>query len=246
VTREILALGLSALVLAGAAGQAQAQSPAEMAAKPAASKFLAPGALDPAALLPSPPADGSPGAAQELAELHRIEAARSPERAAQALHDEDVESVEAFGGVMGPGFDLARLPATAQLFKDLRAEDKMAAKAAKSHFLRTRPWAADTTLKTVCSKDDAVKSSYPSGHATMAFAAAAVLARLAPEKAQAIQARAADYAESRLVCGVHYRRDIEAGQTWGTVLAVKLMDTPAFRSELDAARTELKAAGVVR
>ena len=32
-------------------------------------------------------------------------------------------------------------------------------------------------------------------------------------------ARAADYAENRLVCGMHRRRDIQAGQVLGTVVA---------------------------
>ena len=215
---------------------------AQPAAKPGpVSKFLLPGDLDPATILPPPPADDAAAAVEGRAELHRIAAsARTPQRLAQAKHDDEVEDVNAFAEVLGPGFDIGRLPATAMLFADLRHEDSVAAKRAKAFFRRERPFHEDRTLD-VCDDGHDVKNSYPSGHATMAYAAA-VLAQLAPGKAQVVLARASDYAESRLVCGVHYRADIDAGQVLGNVLVVKLMTKPAFNAELEAARAELTAA----
>ena len=146
-----------------------------------------------------------------------------------------------FADLLGPGFRLDQLPATAKLFADLRYEDSVAAKRAKAFFKRERPFHEDRALD-VCDDGHDVKNSYPSGHATMGYAAAAVLAELAPGKAQAVLDRASDYAESRLVCGVHYRADIEASQVLGAVLVVKLMTKGAFMAELEAARAELVAA----
>jgi acid phosphatase (class A) len=241
--RQIAASGLSLALLAGGLAPAQAQ-PAPAAAKPLpASNFLAPGDLDPALVLPPPPKDGGPAALAEIAELHRIEAERSPERLAQARRDDEVEDVTAIAEVLGPAFDLQRLPATAKLFADLRHEDSAAAKRAKNYFMRTRPWHADPTLNP-CNRNDAIKSAYPSGHATMGYAAGAVLAQLDPGDAQKILARSADYAESRLVCGAHYRRDIEGGHVLATALVTALMTKPAFRRELEASRTELRAAHI--
>lgn len=54
-------------------------------------------------------------------------------------------------------------------------------------------------------------------------------------------ARAADYAESRLVCGVHYRGDVDASQVLASVLVAKLMSKPAFVAEVEAAGAELAA-----
>jgi acid phosphatase (class A) len=233
------ALGL--LLLAGAVPAAWAQ-PVLAPAKPApVSKFLSPGDLDPALLLPPPPSDAAPAAVEGRAELHRIAAARTPTRLAQAKRDDEVEDVTAFAGVLGPAFDLQRLPATARLFADLRNEDSVAAKRAKAYFKRERPFLYDRTLD-VCDDAHDVKNSYPSGHATMGYAAAAVLAQLAPGKAQAVLARATDYAESRLVCGVHYRSDIDASEVLGNVLVLKLLEKPDFRAEFEAARAELTAA----
>jgi len=222
------------LALAGllAASGAQAQS-----------KFLQPADLDPALILPPPPKDDDPAAVEGRAELHRIAAARTPERLAQARHDDEVEDVTSIGDVLGPAFDLKRFPATAKLFADLRNEDSVAAKRAKALFERERPFLNDKALD-VCDDGHDRKNSYPSGHATMGYAAAAVLANLIPGNAQVILARASDYAESRLYCGVHYRSDIDAGQVLGNVLVDRLMTKPAFQAELEAARAELTAAHV--
>jgi acid phosphatase (class A) len=210
----------------------------------AATGFASASLDNPAMLLPPPPPDGSPEAKVEMDELHRLEKARSAAEYAHAKQDGETENVTAFADVMGPGFELKQLPKTAALFADLRNEEKHAATLAKNHFRRNRPWIIDPSLKT-CERGDKPQSSYPSGHATMGYSFAVVLAALAPEKAQAILARASDYAESRLVCAMHYRRDIVAGQALGTAVAVEVMTLPAFKAEFDAARDELRAAHVV-
>ena len=227
--RQIVVLAAAVALLGGAA---QAQS-----------KFLQPADLDPALILPPPPRDDDPVAVEGRAELHRLVAARTPERLAQAKHDDEVEDVTSIADVLGPPFDLKRFPATAQLFADLRKEDSVAAKRAKALFERERPFLNDKALD-VCDDGHDRKNSYPSGHATMGYAAAAVLANLIPGNAQVILARAADYAESRLYCGVHYRADIEAGHVLGAVLVDRLMTKPAFQAEVEAARAELTAAHI--
>jgi acid phosphatase (class A) len=240
--RPFTLAGLAVAVLAGAPALSQ-PAPAPAAKAPATSKFLQPADLDPALILPPPPKDDDPAAAEGRAELHRIAATRTTERLEQAKHDDEVEDVRSIADVLGPAFNLARFPATAQLFADLRVEDSLAAKRAKSFFKRERPFLNDRALD-VCDDGHDQKNSYPSGHATMGFASAAVLANLMPGNAQVILARASDYAESRLYCGVHYRSDLVAGQVLANVLVLKLMEKPAFREELEAARAELTAAHI--
>jgi hypothetical protein len=41
---------------------------------------------------------------------------------------------------------------------------------------------------------------------------------------------------------VHFRSDIVAGQQFGTVLALKLMQNPQFQSQMSLARAELGVA----
>lgn len=70
---------------------------------------------------------------------------------------------------------------------------------------------------------------------------AVVLANAAPEKAQRLMARAALYAENRLVCGMHFRADIVAGQVLGTAIATDLLHDSRFQTDFKAAQAELRA-----
>jgi acid phosphatase (class A) len=236
-------LGLAVLMAGGSFAQGQ-PVPAKASAKAqAVSKFFAPGEIDPVLLLPAPPGEDAPASVEGRAELRRIAGGRTPERLAQARHDDEVEDVRSIADVLGPAFDLQRLPATARLFADLHTEESIAVKQAKAYFKRERPFHAEPALD-VCDDGHDVKNSYPSGHAMMGYSAAAVLANLMPGNAQIILARASDYAENRLVCGVHYRSDVAASQVLGNVVVARLMAKPAFVAELEAARAELTAAHI--
>ncbi len=228
---------VSLAILIGLAAMASIGS----AKAPPPLKFLTQAEIAPADLLPPPSAPDSAATQAELAELHRFEAARTPRRLAQAKADDENESGSAFADTFGARFDLRALPATQRLLADVQNDEKIAAGEAKTWFHRDRPWMIDSTLQS-CSKSDKPGSSYPSGHATMAYSMAVVLAAAAPAKAPALFAKAKDYSESRLVCGVHFRSDIVAGQALGTAVGVALLHNAGFRPELAAAARELKAA----
>src|SRR5436190_12411616 len=200
---------MACLLAAGFATAAVGQRAPTPKPKPVAA-FLSADDLDASRFVPPPPAEGSRIARAEIVELHAIEAGRSRAALARARADDVTKDASIFAAAMGPGFDLKALPATAKLMSEVRNEEKVAADQAKAHFARKRPWIVDPSFKS-CSKDDEPLSSYPSGHATMGFSMAVVLADLAPERAPALLARAADYANSRLVCGMHFRADIVAG-----------------------------------
>ncbi|GGA36236.1 phosphatase PAP2 family protein [Sphingomonas psychrolutea] len=200
--------------------------------------------LDPALVLPPPPATDSPQAAAELVELRAFER-RDAATEADARLDGDTKNATIFAVVLGPKFDLAHLPATAALMALVRASEKDTVDRGKDHFRRARPYVSDPTLK-ACKRNDDPLSSYPSGHTSMAFSMAETLARLVPEKAEALLARAARYGQSRIVCEQHFRSDVSAGQMLGLLIAERLMAKPVFRTAFDAARRELVTAGVAR
>lgn len=210
------------------------------AAGPGVPPPLPAGAIDPALVLPPPPEEGSPAAAEELGELHRMQDMRSAADLARAKADDHVKDVSVFNEAVGPGIDLLKMPATAALFAMVRAEEKRDADAAKAWFKRKRPWIIQPGLES-CSTDDDPLSSYPSGHTTMGYSMAAILARLVPSRATAIMQRAAVYGRGRIVCEVHFRSDVVAGQALGMVVAERLMQDAAFRKQFDAAKQELDA-----
>ncbi|MEO9130353.1 MAG: phosphatase PAP2 family protein [Sphingomonas sp.] len=199
--------------------------------------------LDPALVLPPPPVAGSAQAKAELAELHAVETGRSAADEADARLDGETKNGSIFGVVLGPRFDLTTLPATKALLAEVRASEKAVVDLGKDEFKRQRPYIVDPSLKS-CKRNDDPLSSYPSGHTSMAFSMGETLARLVPEKAGLLLARAARYGQSRIVCGQHFRSDVTGGQMLGLLIAERLMEKPAFQANFAAARAELVAAGV--
>jgi membrane-associated phospholipid phosphatase len=84
---------------------------------------------------------------------------------------------------------------------------------AKFTYWLERPITADTTILTAISTPPF--PSYPSGHSTQSAAAAEVFAYLFPDRAAYYRAKADEASRSRVLAGIHYRFDIEAGEATG-------------------------------
>jgi hypothetical protein len=200
--------------------------------------LLAPDAFEAKRYLPPPP--GPEQTRLEMQELRDIASRSSADDRAIAKHDAEDETAGNFNTAIG--FDLKTMPQTFELLTMVGDEEEDDTKEAKKYFHRDRPYAAEPSIKTCTPvKPGKAANSYPSGHSTRAFAMGEVLAALMPDKSQAILARSSEYAEHRLVCGVHYRSDIVAGQQFGTLLALRLMYLPAFQQKMQAAKAELAA-----
>src|ERR1039457_4369180 len=125
-------------------GPAQATRPARAATQ--AAYYYDPIALNLVVLVPAPPAVDSAANKAELAELHRIEQARTPEQVAAAKRDEDEEDMFAFKMVLGADFNPEALPLTAALGEHVKNEQSVAGTQLIMVFPRARPYNADKTL----------------------------------------------------------------------------------------------------
>jgi acid phosphatase (class A) len=106
-------------------------------------------------------------------------------------------------------------------------------------FGRVRPWVANPEVKAYAKPSKS--PSYPSGHTTRVTIDAIVLSAMVPEKQSEIWARADDYAESRIIGGMHYPTDVLAGWRSGTAIAAMMFQQANFHADFDAARAELRA-----
>ena len=198
-------------------------------------------------ILPPPPPRGSAIEQTEIAEILKTQAAASPAAMAQARRDNDVEDGTIFASVLGPAWDLSKLPKTKFLIDRIMDVDRPDSSQAKHYFHRARPWIVDPEIKTCAGHSGGpAEDSYPSGHTMLGYEIGVVLASLMPNHAQAILARASQYGENRIVCGFHFRSDVTAGEQFGTVLAVEMMQHPVFHGWFNAAQLELKGAGLAR
>ncbi len=80
---------------------------------------------------------------------------------------------------------------------------------------------------------------YPSGHTAMSWDAGLILAEVVPDAALDILARAREFGQSRIVCGVHNASAVEAGWMTGAAVFAMQSDSPEFQKDLEAARAEL-------
>ena len=90
--------------------------------------------------------------------------------------------------------------------------------ALKDLFDRLRPAVADPTVTTLVATPDS--PSFPSGHATTAFAAAVAIGALHPRLRWPLLLLAALVGLSRIYLGVHYWLDVVAGAALGTAIGL--------------------------
>jgi acid phosphatase (class A) len=185
-------------------------------------------------------ASGPPTGAMAEADAQAVRGPWSDERRAQARYDDEFDPFRALAPVMGESFTAANFPRTADAFARVRTPLGAAILTAKNRYDRERPFEIDAAVTPCVEPSDGLRASgaYPSGHAAFGWAWALVLAELAPEHADAILARGRGYGDSRVVCGLHYPSDVEAGRLIASGALARLHAEPAFRAALDAARAE--------
>jgi len=197
--------------------------------------------VDSTVFIPPPPeANG----ALELAERAIVRGPWTPERRQQALEDNEINPFAAFDSVLGATFTAENFPATRAVLERAGRAAGYAGDPAKFVHSRGRPFVSDSAI-TPCIPDEPrlrASFSYPSGHAALGWGWALVLAELAPSRADAIIERGRDFTWSRVVCGVHYPSDVDAGRIVGAAAIARLHADPDFQREMEAARAEMAAA----
>ncbi len=193
-------------------------------------------------LLQAPPCEACEETKAEMAELLDLERSRTAQQAAHAGADIK-RSVAQFLEGGGIAFDPAKLASCEAFFLKRRKEEKAIVDAAKSTFCRLRPFRIPgNVLHPVDQAKPDDSYSYPSGHATYGATVGFLLAEMLPEKRAEIYARVADYAHSRMVAGVHFRSDVEAGKLFGAAIGVSILAKPELRGEFDEATTCVRQA----
>lgn len=200
--------------------------------------FVDPATLALANLLPSPPPAGSAAARNDLAEVHRVEKARTPAEVKAAQYDDTHEDIFIFAGVLGDTFNAGTLPNTAKLSAHLRNDAGIIDNPLKELFGRPRPYNFDPTLHPVCETNK--ENSYPSGHSINGYLYAFTLAEMVPEQKDAILRRADEYAFHRVICGSHYVTDTQASRQLASFVFGYLLANARFQEEIGVAARETR------
>jgi acid phosphatase (class A) len=193
-------------------------------------------------LLQPPPCETCEETKAELDELAALEKARTPEQAEQAARDSE-RTLPRFLEGAGIAFDAEALKPCEDFFLKRRGDESASLGAAKSTFCRPRPYATPgNTLHPIERAKPEPSFSYPSGHSTYGATTGFLLSAMMPEKKAVIYARINGYAHSRMVAGVHFRSDVEAGKLYGTAIATALFAKPGFQAEFEEAKVCVRKA----
>ena len=199
--------------------------------------FLAADAIDVSSILPGPPPDDSPATRRELDVVLARQASRT-ESDVRRIAREGKWRPELFDDVIGPWFTGANLPATLTLL-DIAGHDTMAiGDRAKKYWHRTRPPGLDHRVHPSVGLPD--NSSYPSAHGAYGVVLATLLAELAPDLRAELMTRGRQIGDDRVLGGVHFPSDVDAGRALAPVILERLRANPDFQSQLARAKVEFE------
>ena len=199
---------------------------------------------DSLALLPPPPAAGSAQQAADLDTYKRTRALRDTPRWALAAKDANLKfpaAASTFECALQVPISQEATPNLNMLLRRTLLDAGLATYAAKNKYNRERPFVAEKQA-TCTPAEEAMLSkdgSYPSGHASLGWAWALVLVQAAPQRMDAVLQRGYAFGQSRVICGVHWQSDVDAGRVIGAAAVARLQSDDTFKAQVALARDEI-------
>lgn len=210
--------------------------------------YLAPGELDVTHILEPAPRPGGPRYKSDREIFRATRAMMGTPRWVMAASDAKSDTASllrdyscAVGVVLTP----ERAPALVRVLERASTDTLRETAQAKKFYHRHRPYTIDSGQ--ICQsrselydiKDHRVSYDYPSGHTTLGWTYALILASLVPDHTQRILERGRSYGDSRFICGAHNESAVEAGILSATATMRAVASTHAYQADLAKAWIEL-------
>lgn len=196
-------------------------------------------------LLPPPPDAASVRFLDDQAQYNWGKTMRETPRGAQASADANVSGngvPQAFSEAFGVEID-ENTPEILKLIVGMREDaGDLATRSAKNYYNRQRPFSfyEEMTCNPAQQEELSTNGSYPSGHTSIGWATALVLAEINPERQNEILRRGYEMGQSRVICGYHYQSDVDAGRLTGSMVVARLHADPGFQAQLEKAKKEFR------
>lgn len=254
MNRLTMIAAASGLVLAGCAALNSASAPTAPAAmtppsagwtKPPPGYLAGGGGIDATVILGPPPTPESPRGKAERKQFEETRKLVNTPAWSEAIADADLSGkngLKSFSCAAGVTLSAEATPTLSAMLLRMTDDAAKIYQPAKRAYQRPRPPVGNKAP--ICTPREPwieTDGSYPSGHGLIGWAWASVIAELVPEKASPILARGKAFGDSRVICGVHFQSDVEAGRYLGSALVTRLHDDPAFMADMAKARAEVAA-----
>lgn len=195
-------------------------------------------------LLPPPPDVESIHFLYDKARYDWGKAQRKTERGEQAFQDARVGGdgvPRAFSEAFGVAITEDGTPEIYRLVVGMREDaGDLATRDAKEYYNRVRPFAffGEMTCNPEQQEELSSNGSYPSGHTSIGWATALVLAEINPDRIDEILDRGFQMGESRVICGYHFQSDVDAARVVASGAVARLHADDGFNKQLDKAKKE--------
>ena len=195
-------------------------------------------------LLPPPPDMDSIAFLNDQAQYQQGVLLRGTERGKLAASDADLAGdgvANAFSEAFGMEISRDNTPELHKLLTHF-VEDAgdLATRDAKNTYQRIRPYVFYKTPPCNLKEMESLSTngSYPSGHTSIGWATALVLAEINVDRQDEILKRGFELGQSRVICGYHWQSDVDAARIVGSAIVARLHASPQFTEQLAKAKWE--------
>ena len=199
------------------------------------------------AIIPAPPTPESARFAYDREQWDWGKTLRDTERGKQAISDANLDDTwvdRAFSEAVGVPLTRENYPVLCGLLYKMREDaGDLACRSAKEKYQRTRPFVYWNEPTSTPWDEEFLRTngSYPSGHTSIGWATALVLAEVFPDRATEILDRGFQFGQSRVIVGAHYQSDVDQGRVCGSGLVARMHAKKEFVDELNKAKAEVAA-----
>ena len=199
--------------------------------------------IDSKEILPPPPSTPAETATDEAISKAALKL-KGSERWKLATRDADVNFPDAAGVyscALGAPITQKDTPYLYQILRRVASDAGYAGDSAKELYKRNRPFVINKEAP--CTPEEMKRlgadRSYPSGHSATGTIWSLVITELAPDRAIPVLKRGQAFAESRVVCNMHWQCDTTAGRFVGVYTYALLQANPEFQDDMSQARQEI-------
>ena len=204
---------------------------------------LAPNSLE---ILSEPPSPYSTDFIRDQAIFKQSQNLKNTARWQQAKIDADVSNAHLgipFSTAFGLEINEKNTPVLFEILRKIKLDSRYSTQTAKKHYNRERPYAY-FNVSTCTPDEENTKNqfvSYPSGHTTIGWTYALVLAELRPDRQSEILKRGIEFGQSRVICNMHWQSDVDAGRLMGAAQYARLQADPVFKTDMQKAKLEVQS-----
>lgn len=206
-------------------------------------RYLEPENFDVFAVLPPPPAPGSPRAEEDRRIFRDTRAMLDSPRVQMATGDDSLDAnsnLSHFACALQVDLKPEQVPRLAHLLQKATRDATRGIDAGKDRYRRLRPFKVDEGLACVSRRALGESFDYPSGHAGVGWAWGRVLSQVEPSRAGPLMDRGRAIGDSRVFCGVHNASSVEASRLVVDGAMTLIVANPRYQHDLQKAREEFQ------